>query len=340
MAKKLKFRCKKKQVICIVVIFLVLLFGIWKFTEKKETLHYSRETHTTVTNVTEYRSDEILIGVQQIMIGTKCGSYKEALATLTAIKEAGYDAVELNDFMIHPAGLSVKLLTKFSGMPVGNGGKLDWSALIEESGLKVSSFHTYLDSIEANPKQVAEEALCFGTNTVVITGMYRFDYSSLEEVERLAERLNEAGKALSEYGVRLLYHNHNCELQKVSEEKTAYDILIEETDAAYVNFEFDSYWFADGGANVEKVMEKLGNRMKLWHINDRGCTKAGPYMTPILSQNATELGNGNMDLDGLAAIAKKNGVEAVILETHKNWVEKNPIKSLKVSSEFMKQHFK
>ena len=125
-----------------------------------------------------------------------------------------------------------------------------------------------------------------------------------------------------------MYHNHNCELQKVTTEKTAYDIIIEETDHAYVNFQFDSYWMADGGANVPALMEKLGSRMKLWHINDCGCTKSGPYMTPILKENATELGYGNMDLDTLSAIAIKNGVEGVILETHKNWVDKDPIKSI------------
>ena len=339
MFRKFNFKLKKKQIVCIAVILLLAVLVVWKITGNKEAVHYARETHTAVTNEMEYVSGESQIGVQQIMIGTECGSYEDALATLKTIKEAGYDAIELNDFMIHPAGLSVKLLTKFSGMPVGNGGKLDWSELIEESGLKVSSLHTYLDSIEADPEQVAEEALCFGTDTVVITGMYRFDYGSLEDVEKLAERLNHAGKALSQYGVRLLYHNHNCELQKVNDEKTAYDILIEQTDASYVNFEFDSYWFTDGGANVEKVMEKLGSRMKLWHITDRGCTKAGPYTTPILSQDSTELGNGNMDLEGLAEIAKKNGVEAVILETHKNWVDNDPVKSLKVSAAFLKQHF-
>lgn len=169
--------------------------------------------------------------------------------------------------------------------------------------------------------------------------MYRFDYSSLEEVKSLAKRLNQAGKALSEEGVRLLYHNHSCELQKVSPEKTAYDIIIEETDSQYVNFEFDSYWMADGGANVPVLMEKLGSRMKLWHINDRGCNKSGPYMTPILKQNATELGYGNMDLDTLSAIAIENGAEGVILETHQNWVDKDPIKSLQVSATYIQKKF-
>ncbi|WNS46078.1 TIM barrel protein [Paenibacillus sp. MMS20-IR301] len=284
-------------------------------------------------------SKHITTAVQQIMIGTMSDNYDHALQTLLNIKNAGYESIELNDFMIHKTSLLVKLMTQFSGMPIGSGGKLDWPKLIEESGLQVISLHSNLGSIEDDAGAIAKEAKKFGTDTVVITGMYQFDYSSLDKVKELAGRLNEAGKALADEGIRLLYHNHNVELQKVTAEKTAYDIIIEETDPAYVNFEFDSYWMADGGANVPALMEKLGSRMKLWHINDRGHTKAGPYMTPILKENATELGYGNMDLDTLAAIAIKNGVEGVILETHKNWIDNDPIKSLQVSAEYMQKKF-
>ncbi|WP_128102224.1 sugar phosphate isomerase/epimerase [Paenibacillus sp. DCT19] len=306
---------------------------------KAHKMEQSSIQNDDVKNVDEKYSEHVTTAVQQIMIGTMSNNYDNALQTLLAIKNAGYESIELNDFMIHKSSLLIKLMTKFSGMSIGNGGKLDWPKLIEESGLKVVSLHSNLGSIENDAKAIADEAKKFGTDTVVITGMYKFNYSRLDDVEELAERLNQAGKALSEEGVRLLYHNHNVELQKVTSEKTAYDIIIEETDPAYVNFEFDSYWMTDGGANVPALMEKLGSRMKLWHITDRGYTKSGPYMTPILKENVTELGYGNMDLDTLSAIAIKHGVEGVILETHKNWVDNDPIKSLQVSAEYMQEKF-
>ncbi|MEJ8305137.1 sugar phosphate isomerase/epimerase family protein [Saccharibacillus sacchari] len=281
----------------------------------------------------------ITTAVQQIMIGTLSNNYDHALQTLLNIKSSGYDAIELNDFMIQKSSILVKVMTKFSGMPIGNGGTLDWPKLIEESGLQVISLHSNLGSIEQDPTAVADQAQKFGTDTVVITGMYQFDYGNLDNVAQLAQRLNQAGKALSEKGIRLLYHNHNVELQKVTPEQTAYDIIVDETDPAYVNFEFDSYWMADGGANVTALMEKLGSRMKLWHITDRGHTKPGPYMTPILKQKVTELGNGNMDLDTLSAIAIRNGVEGVILETNQNWVDRDPIKSIQVSAAYMNETF-
>ena len=86
-------------------------------------------------------------------------------------------------------------------------------------------------------------------------------------------------------------------------EKRAYDILLEETDPAFVNFEFDSYWFTEGGANALAWMQRLGPRMKLWHINDRGTRITGSAITPILKTDSMELGTGNMDLDSLMAQA-------------------------------------
>ena len=277
--------------------------------------------------------------VQQIMLGTVTGSESQARETLRRIKAAGYDGLELNRFMIHPSSLMVRLMTRAAGMPTGNGGKLDWQSLLRESGLTVASLHADLGSLEREADAVIEEAKSFGTDKVVITGMYRFDYSDEEAVRRLAQRLNRAGETLKKQGIELLYHNHNVELLPVKPGLRAYDVLLADTDPAAVNFEFDSYWFTDGGADAKVWMKKLGQRMKLWHINDRGSRQVGPAMTPILKADSMELGTGNMDLDGLKEIALSNGVEAVVLESHKNWIDKDPVKSLEKSAEWLNERF-
>lgn len=271
------------------------------------------------------------------MLGTVLGSEAQARETLCAIKEAGYDGIELCGFMIHPMGMVVRLLTQAAGMPVGKGGRLDWHSVVGESGLQVVSLHLDLGTLERDISAAAEEAKAFGTKYIVITGMYRFDYGSEEAVRELARRLNTAGKALMESGIHLLYHNHNCELRFVNQTQRAYHILIEETLPEYVNFEFDSYWFAEGGADPLFWMERLGSRMKLWHINDRGSRTVGKVMTPILKSDSMELGTGNMPLDALMEQAKKAGCEAVILESHRNWIEGSPIKSFQLSSRYLNE---
>ena len=277
--------------------------------------------------------------VQQIMLGSVTGTEQKARETLQAIKDAGYDGIELNGFMIRPTSWMVRMMTKAAGMPVGKGGKFDWNALVRESGLSVVSVHEDLGTIERDVESVIREAQEFGTNYVVITGMYRFDYSDKKAVSELAGRLDTAGKKLKENGISLLYHNHNCEFRKVDTEQTAFDLLISQTDPECVNFEFDSYWPTEAGVSALSCMEKLGGRMKLWHINDRGTRVKGPSMTPILTSDSMELGYGNMDLKSLADQAKQVGVDAVILESHKNWVDKSPIKSLEISAKWLNEVF-
>lgn len=277
--------------------------------------------------------------VQQIMLGTVTGSESQARETLHRIKAAGYDGLELNRFMIHPSSLMVRLMTRAAGMPTGKGGNLDWHGLLEESGLSVISLHADLGSLEREPEAVIAEAKSFGTDKIVITGMYRFDYSDEAKVRELAARLNRAGETLKAEGIELLYHNHNVELLQLRPELRAYDVLIGETDPAAVSFEFDSYWFTDGGADAKLWMKKLGGRMKLWHVTDRGSRQTGPAMTPILKADSMELGTGSMDLDGLREIAAANGIEAAVLESHKNWIGKDPLKSLELSAKWLNERF-
>ena len=275
--------------------------------------------------------------VQQIMLGTVTSSEAQARKTLQKIKAAGYDGLELNRFMIHPSSMMVRLMTRAAGMPTGNGGKLDWHALLKESGLEIVSLHADLGSLEREGEAVAAEAESFGTDTIVITGMYRFDYGDEETVRALARRLNAAGEALKKRGIGLLYHNHNVELLQVKPGLRAYELLLDETDPALVNFEFDSYWFTDGGVDAKDWMRRLGGRMKLWHVTDRGFRQKGAAMTPILKADSVELGTGSMDLEGLLAIAAENGARAAVLESHRNWIDKDPVKSLELSAAWLRE---
>ena len=277
--------------------------------------------------------------VQQFMLGTVMNTETQAADTMAKMKAVGYDGIELCGFMLHPSALMVRLLTRAAGMPVGKGGKLPWPELVRDGGLKVVSIHQDLGSVERDPAAVVKDAHRFDTDKVVITGMYRFPYGEEKAVRELAARLNKAGEVLKKEGVSLLYHNHNCEFLRLAPGQCGYDLLLAQTDPECVNFEFDSYWCADCGADPLAVMDALGTRMKLWHINDRGTRQSGPCMTPILKSDSMELGTGSMPLDVLCEKARAAGIEAVILESHRNWIDKSPVKSLQLSAKYLNAHF-
>lgn len=273
-----------------------------------------------------------------MMIGPLCKGYDGTLNLLKKLKELGFAGIELNSYMIHKTPFLVRTLTKMAGMPSGNAGKLDWHKLIEESGFEVASLHTDLGSLERECDNVCEEAKSFKTNYLVITGMYRFDYSSLEEVEKLVSRLNAVGEKAASRGLSLLYHNHNVEFKRLSNGELVYDYLFEHLDERYVNFELDTYWASETGANIYALSNKLGKRMKLHHINDRGFKDNGPYMTPIMKSDSMELGTGCLDLKSLLESDKQNGVDYVVLETHKNFIDNSRMKSIEMSADYLKKN--
>jgi sugar phosphate isomerase/epimerase len=275
--------------------------------------------------------------VQQFQLRTVLGTESKARETLRLIEKAGYDGIELNGFMIKKMSMMVRILTRMAGMPMGCSGNLDWKKLMAKSGLKVVSVHEDLGSILNRTKEIIDEAKNFGTEYVVVTGMHHFDYSDKKAVLELIDKLNRAGKLLEEGDIHLLYHNHNCEFRKVETGKTAYELILENTDPQYVNFEFDSYWPTEAGVDALALMETLGERMKLYHINDRG-TRVTGRTSSILKSDSMELGYGNMNLKAMVETAKKHGVKAIILESHRNWIDKSPIKSFQVSADFLDKY--
>lgn len=295
-----------------------------------------------VTNQTKFKKLEdngtmVIQAIQQFQLRPVIGTERKAREALQLVKDAGFTGIELNGFMIKKMPVIVPILTKLAGMPVGRSGRLDWKSLIDESGLKVVSIHEDLGSILKNPDEIIAEAKAFGTSYIVVTGMFRYDYSSKLAVTELAEKLNRAGKLLLDDGIHLLYHNHNTEFRRVESGETAYQLLLEKTDPELVNFEFDSFWAIEAGCDAVEWMKTLGPRMKLYHINDRGSREKGSTGS-IIKSDSMELGYGNINLPALIETAKANGVKAIILETHRNWVDKSPVKSFQLSAKFLKNH--
>ena len=272
--------------------------------------------------------------VQQFMLRKELGSEKKARKTLTLMRDCGYNGIELCGFMIKKISLFVRILTSLAGMGVGKSGSLDWKQLTREYGLKVVSLHEDMGTILNKTNQVISDAKELDTDTVVLTGMFRYDYTDHNNVFMLCKKLNKAGKLLKDGGIKFLYHNHNCEFVRTKSGERPIDIILAETDPEFVNFEFDSYWAADAGVDCVEFMHTLGERMKLYHINDRVSIAKGSANS-ILKADGTELGKGNMNLTALIRTAESLGVEAIILESHRNWADNSALQSLKISSELL-----
>jgi sugar phosphate isomerase/epimerase len=128
--------------------------------------------------------------------------------------------------------------------------------------------------------------------------------------KRMAAELTDIGRRLKADGIGFGYHNHNFEFVKVGD-RTGFDILVQESDPAYVSFELDVGWAAAAGADPTALFQKYSGRYSAMHMKD---IKASTAPNTALKMDPTEVGSGRLDWKTILPAAYKAGVRGFYLE--------------------------
>lgn len=155
-----------------------------------------------------------------------------------------------------------------------------YRALLDKYRLRASARHVDVGTPE-NPadigKILAENRALgitfFGSGS---TPIFPLVYTTEEEWVAYAEYLDRLGALARRNGQTLMVHNHDIEFETVFGDRTVFDILMAHTSPKNVVFQLDLYWATNGGgiANPVDVIERYGNRIKLFHVKDMA---AGPF---------------------------------------------------------------
>lgn len=159
-----------------------------------------------------------------------------------------------------------------------------YRSLLDKYGLKASARHVDVGT-PGNPADI-EQILAdnkvlgikfFGSGA---TPIFPPIYTTEAEWIAYAEYLDEVGALARRHGQTLMVHNHDIEFETAFGGRTVYDILMAYTSPKNVVFQLDLYWATNGGGmtNPIDVIERYGNRIKLFHVKDMG---AGAFPGPI-----------------------------------------------------------
>ena len=143
----------------------------------------------------------------------------------------------------------------------------DLRLMLDDTGLVAPATHVSQAGMTENPDAAIESALILGHRYIVVPSLSPESRVSLEGYHRVAEQFNAWGEACDRAGLRFAYHNHAFEFELV-DGQVPYDVLLDETDPALVEFELDLYWIRAGGRSELEYFERYPGRFTLWHVKD------------------------------------------------------------------------
>lgn len=181
------------------------------------------------------------IYVQMYSLG-QAGEGKPMTENLKAVADMGYDGVE------------------FAGNNYGGLSAEEMNKALAENKLGCRSVHLGMNDIVPTLPYLKEIGVQYA-----IVAMHAF--SNEEEILDCARQLNEAGKEAAKYGIKVGYHNHTQEFNKIGD-KYMLEMLIESTDPENVVFELDCGWATAAGIDAGEFLKKYADRFVAIHVKE------------------------------------------------------------------------
>jgi len=175
---------------------------------------------------------------------------------------------------------------------------------LADTGMTATAAHVADDRIERSTEEVVAACDRVDCATVVVPYLDESHFVDRDAVAETADRLETLADLLEPHGMRLCYHNHDHEFvsPRETEGRSAFEILVEETDDA-VGFELDLGWANAAGYDPTELLRRFGDRIPLVHLKD--VSRDGE---PV------ELGDGVLDVPACVDAAREAGVEAIVYE--------------------------
>ncbi len=254
---------------------------------------------------------------------------KDFYGTLKAIKEAGYDYVEFAGYFEKSAE--------------------EVRAILDELGLTCISVHQNPDLFIKKGKEAVDYLNVIGAKYCAIP-WYTVD-TLKNDFDNTIEMFKKVSDLLAEGGVRLTYHNHDFEFQKIGDEYIL-DKIYASMDGK-IEGEVDTCWVHYAGLNPAQYILKYKGQMKTLHLKDFDCENlaSGPVYALIDENGVAKggskkdngfkfkpLGQGRQNFAEILAAAEEVGIDYVIVEQDQSY-EQSSLEAVAQSRKYLKDTF-
>ena len=231
---------------------------------------------------------------------------KDMDKALGAVKAMGYDYVEFAGYYGKSAA--------------------EVKALLDKHGLVGLSVHQMPSIFEEEGQKAVDYIKEIGLEYAAIPF---YPLAELQDnFEQVVASFTKVGELLKVNGIKLLYHNHDFEFNKIGD---AYilDKLFASVPEELMNPQIDVCWVRYAGLDPVEYIRKYKGRIEVLHFKDYICTNPnGEPVYELVGQEAEpktasreesgfafrSLGDGVQDMPALVAVAKEVGASILVVE--------------------------
>ncbi|MBQ2775068.1 MAG: sugar phosphate isomerase/epimerase [Clostridia bacterium] len=249
--------------------------------------------------------------------------------TIKLVKEIGYDGVEF-------AGLYDRSAEEVK-------------KILDEVGLVPVSAHVPLDDLVENAEGLVAEYKAIGCEYIAVPYLTEERRPGTDGFERTIEDIKKIADVCKSQGIKLLYHNHDFEFEKIGDEY-ALDILYSEVSADRLETEIDTCWVGVAGENPSEYILKYSGRAPIVHLKDYYTKDEGKpeklYDLIGIDDGEEEeeeesifrpVGHGVQDMPSILDASVKAGAKWVVVEQDKPEIGETAVNSVKLSREYLKK---
>ena len=204
--------------------------------------------------------------------------------TLKAMKEYGYSYIDLNQ------------VPPFTERPAA-----DLKASFASHGFTFTNALRSYQAFAQRFEQTVADSQTLGLKTIVCSPRPRL--RTTDDWKSMADELNKYGERTKAAGLQLGYHNHEIEFVKTPEGDTPWDLLVQATDPALVQFLLDVGNCAFGGGDPYAYLDKYKARYYGVHVKD---LKPGKAAVPV--------GSGDLDWKRIFTLVKAANIRYIVAE--------------------------
>jgi sugar phosphate isomerase/epimerase len=263
-----------------------------------------------------------IVGIQ--LYSVRDDMNKDPLGTLKQLASMDYKYVEHANYVDR----------KFYGYTAK-----EFRKILKDLDLKMPSGHTVMgkqhwDAVKKDFtdswKYTVEDAAYLDQQFVISPWLDESLRRTYDDILRYMEVFNKSGELCKKSGMKFGYHNHDFEFSQKLNNKTVYDIILQNTDPNLVAQQLDIGNMYHGGGRAMDILQQYPGRFESMHVKDE--------IKPANGKNneSTVLGTGIIGVKEVIDYAKAKGGTIHFIIEQEAYQGITPMQSAKENLQVMK----